>query len=105
MIGSQVGMESQLFGAITAAEILVPSGAALAQVGNAYGAMAQRGSATEEEAQICIQAGQDLIARGAEAVLLGGTDLFLVFDGLDPGYPVIDAAELHCARLDDLLRS
>ena len=34
-------------------------------------------------------------APGAEAVLLAGTDLFVAFEGHDPGYPTIDGALLH----------
>ena len=35
----------------------------------------------------------------AEAILLAGTDLGLAFDGCDPGYPVIDALQLHVEAL------
>ena len=35
----------------------------------------------------------------AEALLLGGTDLFLAFDGQECGFPVIDCAALHIAAL------
>jgi hypothetical protein len=37
--------------------------------------------------------------QGAEAVLLGGTDLFLAFAGQDCGFPVIDCAEIHVEAL------
>ena len=33
--------------------------------------------------------------QGAEAVMLGGTDLFLAFQGQDCGFPVIDCAGIH----------
>jgi aspartate racemase len=33
--------------------------------------------------------------RGAEVVLLGGTDLFLAFQGRDVGFPVLDCADVH----------
>jgi len=33
--------------------------------------------------------------RGAEVVLLGGTDLFLAFQGRDCGFPVLDCADVH----------
>ncbi|MEM1361912.1 MAG: aspartate/glutamate racemase family protein [Pseudomonadota bacterium] len=104
MIGSTVGMETRLFGAITQTEVLVPSPEDLPNVGAAYGALAERGSATPEEAEICLSAGRKLMELGADAVLLGGTDLFLVYEGTDPGYPVIDAAALHIAALDRIAR-
>jgi aspartate racemase len=33
--------------------------------------------------------------QGAEVVLLGGTDLFLAFQGRDAGFPVLDCADVH----------
>ena len=33
--------------------------------------------------------------RGADVVLLGGTDLFLAFQGHDCGFPVLDSADVH----------
>jgi aspartate racemase len=33
--------------------------------------------------------------QGAEVVLLGGTDLFLAFQGTDSGFPVLDCADVH----------
>ena len=37
--------------------------------------------------------------QGAEAVLLGGTDLFLAFDDRDCGFKTIDCANIHIAAL------
>jgi aspartate racemase len=39
---------------------------------------------------------------GADAIVLAGTDLNLAFEGQDPGYPVIDALDVHVAVLADL---
>ncbi|MEM1128889.1 MAG: aspartate/glutamate racemase family protein [Pseudomonadota bacterium] len=105
LIGSTVAMESKLFGAISTAEIIVPDAATLQPLGQAYGAMAHRGSVTAEEAEICRAGARSLIEdKGVDAVLLGGTDLYLVFGGTDPGFPVIDAADLHIAELDRIMR-
>jgi aspartate racemase len=41
--------------------------------------------------------------QGAEAVVLAGTDLGLAFTrGVDPGYRVVDALDVHVAVLADL---
>jgi aspartate racemase len=37
--------------------------------------------------------------QGAEAVLLGGTDLCLAFQDRDCGFPVIDCADVHIDAL------
>jgi aspartate racemase len=36
---------------------------------------------------------------GADVVLLGGTDLFLAFDGRDCGFPYINCADMHLAKV------
>ena len=43
-----------------------------------------------------------MMAAGAEAIVLAGTDLNLAFDGQEPGYPVIDALDVHVDVLADL---
>ena len=52
------------------------------------------GVATDELRSRLFAASQRLIDRGAETVMLGGTDLALAFDGTEP-VPVIDSAEIH----------
>jgi aspartate racemase len=42
------------------------------------------------------------MAAGAEAIVLAGTDLNLAFNGQEPGYPVIDALDVHVDLLADL---
>lgn len=57
---------------------------------------------TEVQRQPMFAVGNDLCDyRGADAILLTGTDLFLVFDGQDCGFPVIDGA---LAQIDALLQ-
>lgn len=36
-----------------------------------------------------------MIDRGAEAIVLAGTDLCLAFDNQEPGYLVLDSALIH----------
>ena len=46
--------------------------------------------------------GRRLIAAGADAVVLAGTDLNLAFGGQDAGYLVVDALDVHVEVLADL---
>jgi aspartate racemase len=95
IIGTRTVMESRLYGKLPSAEVLAPEGDELAEVHQCYIAMAQSGHVTEEQRRAFFAAGLRLAGRGAQAVLLGGTDLFLAFIGHDPGFPVIDCADLH----------
>ncbi len=57
--------------------------------------MASIGRVVDQQRQTFFEAGRRLSHRGAEAVLLGGTDLFLAFTGHDCGFPIIDCADVH----------
>ena len=61
--------------------------------------------ATDGQRERLIAAGRALCEdQGADAVLLAGTDLLLAFDGVDPGYAVIDGAAAHVAYLFEKTR-
>ncbi len=93
-------MTSGLYGALDAVEQILPPADSVEDVGTAYITMAQRGSCTREERQMFFDIGAAMVRNdGAEAVFLAGTDLFLAFEGNDPGYPVIDGGEVHIAEL------
>jgi len=65
-----------------------------------YVAMAVAGRANEEQRSRLFAAGRDLCRQqGAEAVVLGGTDLFLAFEGEELDFPVIDGARVHINAL------
>jgi aspartate racemase len=93
ILGTKVVMETHLYGGIPSVEV-VPT-EALDRVHDNYVAMATIGHVTEAQRQVFFEEGRRLRARGAEAILLGGTDLFLAFAGHDPGFPVIDCADIH----------
>ena len=103
IIGTKAIMESGMYGRLSPLNIVAPGEAMLERVHQAYVDMATAGIVTEAQRQIFFDSVRDLCAnRGAQAVLLGGTDLFLAFDGQDCGYRVIDCARLH---LEDIAKA
>ncbi len=40
-----------------------------------------------------------MFGTNAEVVILAGTDMFLAFAGTEPGFEVIDSAEVHIEAL------
>lgn len=100
LLGTARAMETRLFGQMVRTCVLVPEDSAA--VGKAYQDMAVAGRCDEATRRRLFAAGEEMMARGAEAVALAGTDLLLAFDGRDPGFPVIDALEVHVAVLADL---
>jgi aspartate racemase len=95
VLGTRLVMETSLYGAVSSAELIAPAGERFGEVGDAYSAMAGIGRVTDEQRQIFFTAGRELMARGAEAIMLGGTDLFLAFVGHERPFPLVDCADIH----------
>lgn len=111
ILGTRVVQRTGFYGALTRTRPVFLEDE-VDRVGQTYQDMAIAGTCTEDDRAYFFGAGARLMAAGAEAVVLGGTDLGLAFDGFDPGYPVIDALDIHVdvlarlaagqARLEDL---
>ena len=95
IIGTRTVMETKLYGGIPSVEVVPTEGEDLDRVHSNYVEMATVGHVNEAQRQVFFEAGRRLTARGAEVVMLGGTDLFLAFAGHDPGFAVIDCADIH----------
>src|SRR5262249_44347605 len=94
---------TRLYGQLERTEAVAP-GDDLPALGKLYQDIAVSGRCSDEQRATLIEAGRRMVEdQGAEAIILAGTDLNLVFDGsMDPGYPVIDALDVHVALLADL---
>jgi aspartate racemase len=95
LLGTDAVMSSRFYGGVTSTEILVPEPSVIAEVHRAYVDMALSARVTDAQRQLFFDAGRQLTDRGAETVLLGGTDLFLAFDDESPGYKTLDCANVH----------
>jgi aspartate racemase len=95
LIGNRTVMDSRAYGRITTAQVLLPDEPEREAVHRAYRDMAIPGRVTPAQREIFFAAGRALTARGAEAIILGGTDLFLAFDGMDCGFATLDSARVH----------
>jgi aspartate racemase len=100
LLGARAVMTSKFYGRVTSADIVIPLASDVDEVHKRYVAMAIAGSATDEDRSFFRDAGRKLVeVRGADMVVLSGTDLFLAFDGAEPGYPLLDATEIHIAAI------
>ena len=96
LIGTAIAMTGRVYGALSDIETVIPEGDDLQTTNDVYIALARAGAISEDGRATLFRIGRDLVERqGAEAVLLAGTDLFVAFEGRDPGYPTIDGALLH----------
>ena len=88
-------MDTRAYGRIAAAQVLLPDEPEREAVHCAYRDMAVPGRVTPAQREVFFAAGRGLMSRGAEAIILGGTDLFLAFDGQDCGFATLDSARVH----------
>ena len=96
ILGTRTVMETRFYGGITTAAVLAPDQPEMDEVHGAYIALAASGVVTEAQRKIFHAAGHRLMAeQGAEAIMLGGTDLALVFNEQSAPFPLVDCATLH----------
>jgi aspartate racemase len=102
LLGTRNVMRSRLYGQLARTRTVVPEDR-IDSLGQLYQDITVRGFCPDDARRTLFDAGRSMIdTQGAEAVLLAGTDLGLAFDGHDPGYPVVDALDVHVAVLADL---
>jgi aspartate racemase len=95
VLGTRAVMDSGLYG-VASAQVIAPPLEERNRVHDTYVAMATLGFSTSEQ-RIYMQ---DVAARlhrdaGVDAIVLGGTDLFLAFDQPHYAYKIIDCAIVH----------
>lgn len=96
ILGTRTVMESRFYGALPFVEIIAPTGQDLADVHEAYIAMAAAGTVTAAQRAVFDASSARLIKdHGAQAIMLGGTDLALVYDEATSKIPVIDCVAIH----------
>jgi aspartate racemase len=96
ILGTRTVMETRFYGAVAHAEIIPPSGQDLDAVHQAYVEMAASGVVTEAQRKIFNTVSERLLhTAGAQAIMLGGTDLALAFNEKDAGFPIVDYAGIH----------
>jgi aspartate racemase len=102
LLGTEVVMRTRLYGQLARTEAVAFDGDLVA-LGQVYLDVATSGGCTDEQRATLFDAGRAMVEdQGAQAIVLAGTDLSLAFGGHDPGYPVVDALDVHVAVLADL---
>ncbi|MBX9943241.1 MAG: aspartate/glutamate racemase family protein [Reyranella sp.] len=95
ILGNRLVMATRLYGGIPSVELMPPEGDLFDQVATAYMAMAQAGRVVDQQRDVFFKAGEALMKRGAKAIMLGGTDLFLAFEDRQAPFPLVDCADIH----------
>lgn len=99
VLGTRAVMESGLYGLSGVDVVTVPPDELQATHAH-YISMAIRGAASDEERSFFERAALRLVQEeGVDAVVLGGTDLFLAFDKPGYPYPIVDCALVHADKI------
>jgi aspartate racemase len=103
ILGTRTVMETRLYGGIPRVEVVPPSGVDLEEVHQAYVAMAASGIVTEAQRAVFTAVSKKLLKEShVEAIMLGGTDLALVFNERNTEFPLIDCACIHADAIAKL---
>jgi aspartate racemase len=96
LFGTRATVESGMFGQLSDLEIATPRAEEVDQIHNAYVEIVAARRGTPEIFQTLTDMAHRLRARdGAEAIVLAGTELSLVFNEANTDFPAIDCARVH----------
>ena len=102
ILGTKTVMESRFYSALSETELVVPQGGVLEDVHSAYVAMAASGEVTGEQRAVFDSACRWMVEQAkVETILLGGTDLALVYREGQGRFPVVDCAAIHVDAIVD----
>ncbi len=96
ILGTRTVMESRFYGGLNPVEVVPPGPDQIDAVHDAYATMAAAGQVTDAQRSVFDRACTSLLeGAGVEAVILGGTDLTLVYDEATSDVPLLDCAAVH----------
>jgi len=99
LFGTRFTVETSMFGRLDSIDVALPRPNEIEQIHNTYIDVVA-GRHTETQIEDLRTLARTLIARdGAEAILLAGTDLSMVFNAQNAGFPMIDCAGVHIAAI------
>ena len=102
LVGTNKAMDTKIYNLTDEINWLIPEAEQFDDVHNSYVALATEGKANRQISETLISASKKLIGRGADAVVLGGTDLFLVFENYQLPFEIIDSADIHIGHIATL---
>ena len=102
LVGTNKAMNTKIYNFTHEINWLIPEAEQFDDVHNGYVTLATEGKANKQISETLISASKKLIHRGAEAVVLGGTDLFLVFENHQLPFDMIDCADIHIGHIATL---
>ena len=96
LMGTRFVVESSLFGKLAGVEVVKPAPADIAVIHDTYSQLARDGAVAPDRRAALVEIANRLIGSdGAEAIVLAGTDLALLFNDRNTPFPYLDCARAH----------
>lgn len=104
LFGTSFTIDSRLFGALEAFDVVRPRDPEVDEIHRIYLALATQGRCTAQETGRLREVARALCRRdGVEAIVLAGTDLNLIFNEANAEFPAVDCAAAHVAAIVDAM--
>ncbi len=95
LLGTRFTIETRMFGSLDGIETVMPQAKEIDRIQDIYKDFVE-GRGSDAQAQELREFARTFVARdGAEAVLIAGTDLSMVFTESNAGFPMLDCARVH----------
>jgi aspartate racemase len=102
LFGTRFTIESELFGALAAFDVIPPRPQEVAEIHRIYLELATTGRTSAAGVRALRDIAQAISRRDRiDAVVLAGTDLNLIFDEANAGFPAFDCAAAHLTTILD----
>ncbi|MEO0449744.1 MAG: aspartate/glutamate racemase family protein [Pseudomonadota bacterium] len=96
VLGTKTVMATAMHGKLEGIDVVTPKSDDLDLVHETYVDLALSGVPTDQHRDVFFRTGEEMVtAQGAQAILLGGTDLNVAFDTHTPPFDIIDCAGIH----------
>jgi aspartate racemase len=96
LFGTRFTVDSAMFGALTAVEVVRPRPQEIDYIHNVYFQLASTGAGGNAERDGLTRMADTLVQRDSvDAIILAGTDLTLIFDESNITFPHVDCARVH----------
>jgi aspartate racemase len=100
LFGTRYTIDSNLFGALEGVAIVRPREPEVDDIHRIYLDLAQKGACAQDDELRLREIANTLCRRdGVEAIVLAGTDLNLIFDEGNAGFPAVDCAAAHITAI------
>ena len=102
LFGTRFTIETGMFGQLSGVDVVTPKADEIDFIHGTYLQIVAAGSSTDQQYQGLRRVAHTLIERDSvEAIVLAGTELFLIFNQANMDFPHVDGARLH---LDAIMR-